>query len=67
MASICRHVPRYPARTYKEAHQVIIFTHLCIQIEDPGAGISFGRYDQFMYPLYKKGIEDGTLTRELAL
>ena len=67
MARICRHVPRYPARTYKEAHQFIIFTHICIQIEDNGAGISFGRYDQFMYPFYKKGIEDGTLTRELAL
>ena len=67
MARICRYVPRHPARTYKEAHQFIIFTHICIQIEDSGAGVSFGRYDQFMYPFYKKGIEDGTLTRELAL
>ena len=67
MARICRYVPRHPARTYKEAHQFIIFTHICIQIEDSGAEVSFGRYDQFMYPFYKKGIEDGTLTRELAL
>ncbi|MCU6736634.1 pyruvate formate lyase family protein [Diplocloster agilis] len=66
MAGICRHVPKYPARNFREALQFIIFTHICIQIEDNGAGISFGRYDQFMQPYYEAGIADGTLTRELA-
>ena len=66
MAEICRHVPKYPARNFREALQFIIFTHICIQIEDNGAGISFGRYDQFMQPYYEAGIADGTLTRELA-
>ncbi len=67
MAEICRYVPRHPARNFREALQFIIFTHICIQIEDNGAGISFGRYDQFMQPYFEQGIEDGTLTRDLAL
>ncbi|TCS70924.1 pyruvate formate lyase-like protein, partial [Muricomes intestini] len=66
MADICRNVPRNPARNFKEALQFIILTHICIQIEDSGAGVSFGRYDQFMQPYYEAGIADGTLTRELA-
>lgn len=64
MAQICRHVPRYPARNFKEALQFIILTHICIQIEDSGAGVSFGRFDQFMQPYYEAGIADGTLLRK---
>lgn len=67
MAEICRRIPRYPAQNFREALQFIILVHICIQIEDNGAGVSFGRYDQFMYPLYKKGLADGSLTRDLAL
>ena len=67
IAEICRWVPRNPARNFKEALQFIILTHICIQIEDNGAGISFGRLDQFMQPYYEQGIQDGTLTREFAL
>ena len=54
MADICRHVPKNPARNFKEALQFIILTHICIQIEDSGAGVSFGRFDQFMQPCSKR-------------
>ncbi len=67
IADMCRHVPENPARNFKEALQFITLTHICIQIEDNGAGISFGRFDQFMQPYYEKGIADGTLTKELAM
>ncbi|PLR77403.1 formate C-acetyltransferase/glycerol dehydratase family glycyl radical enzyme [Bacillus sp. V3-13] len=67
IAEICRRVPLYPARTFREALQFIIFTHICIQIEDNGAGISFGRFDQILQNLYEKGIADGSLTRDAAL
>lgn len=67
MAEICRHVPEHPARTFKEAIQFIILTHICLHIEDNGVGISFGRFDQFMYPFYKKDIEAGRITREEAV
>lgn len=67
MADTCRWVPANPARNFREALQFVIFVHICIQIEDNGAGVSFGRYDQFMYPLYQQGIKEGTLTREQAV
>ena len=67
MANICRRVPRYPARTFHEALQFMYFIHLCVQIEDNGAGISIGRYDQIMIDLYKEGLSQGSLTRESAL
>jgi formate C-acetyltransferase len=67
IADMCTWIPMNPARSFKEALQFVILVHICIQIEDSGAGVSFGRYDQFMYPLYLKGLRDGTLTRELAL
>lgn len=41
--------------------------YICIQIEDNGAGISFGRFDQFMYDMYQQGIREGTLDRDKAL
>ena len=41
---------------YKRQLQFIILTHICIQIEDSGAGVSFGRFDQFMQPYYEAGI-----------
>lgn len=67
IADTCRWIPKNPARNFYEALQFIILTHICIQIEDSGAGVSFGRYDQYMYPFYKKGIQDGSLTDDLAL
>lgn len=67
MAEICRYIPAKPARTFREALQFIILTHICLHIEDNGVGISFGRFDQFMYPFYKKDVEDGILDRDTAL
>lgn len=67
IAGTCRYVPKNPARNFREALQFIILVHICIQIEDNGAGVSFGRYDQFMYPFYQAGIKEGTLTREQAV
>jgi pyruvate formate-lyase/glycerol dehydratase family glycyl radical enzyme len=67
IAENCRWVPQKPARNFYEALQFMYFIHLCIQIEDNGAGISIGRYDQIMWDLYVKDVQEGSLTRELAL
>ncbi len=66
IAKNCARVPQYPAEDFHEACQAFWFTQLLIQIESNGHSISPGRFDQYMYPLYKKGIYDGTLTREFA-
>ena len=57
MASNCMRVPEYPARTFEEAVQCVYF---CFMFQPD----SIGRPDQYLYPLYQKGIADGTLTNE---
>lgn len=67
IAEVCRRVPEFPARNFREAMQAFWFTHLCLEIEQAGCGTSPGRYGQYMYPYYKKDLENGTLTRDQAL
>ncbi len=67
LSDMCRRVPEHPARNFKEALQFVIFIHICVQIEDNGAGISFGRFDQFMWDMYEKGLKDGSLNHDIAL
>ncbi|GHT91858.1 glycyl radical enzyme [Betaproteobacteria bacterium] len=67
IAEVCRRVPEFPARNFREAIQAFWFTHLCVEIEQAGCGTSPGRYGQYMYPLYRKDIDEGLLTREQAL
>lgn len=66
MAAICRHVPRYPARTYHEALQSMMFLQIALCIETYENAISFGRLDQILYPYYKKDLEAGIITYEKA-
>ena len=67
MAMQCRRVPENPPETFWEALQAVWFIHLGILLETNGIAISFGRFDQYMWPYYKKDIDNGILTREKAL
>ena len=67
IAETCDRVPAYPARNFREAMQAQWFTQMFSRIEQKASAIiSNGRMDQYLYPYYKKDIEDGTLTREQA-
>jgi pyruvate formate-lyase/glycerol dehydratase family glycyl radical enzyme len=67
MAEICFHVPRRAPRDFWEALQSYWFVHLGV-ITELNTWDSFnpGRLDMHLLPFYKKGLEDGTLTRESA-
>ena len=52
IARICDAVPASPARSFREAIQSIWFVQLIIQIETNGHSISFGRFDQYLLPLF---------------
>jgi len=67
MAKNCRRVPENPPETFWEALQAIWFIHIGILMETNGIAISFGRFDQYLWPYYKKDIDNGMLTREKAL
>ncbi len=53
-------VPRKPAATLRQALQMIWLFQMIIQIESLDQGISLGRLDQYLYPLYKKEVSDGS-------
>lgn len=68
IARICRKVPWEPAESFHEAVQSIWFTHMLVMAAEsyPGAGLSHGRFDQYMYPYYRKDLDSDRLTREQA-
>ncbi|HHS98508.1 MAG TPA: glycyl radical protein [Chloroflexi bacterium] len=67
IAEICRHVPAHPPRDFWEAIQYYWFVHLGVTTElNTWDAFSPGRLDQHLYPFYRKGLEEGTLTREQA-
>lgn len=67
ISRICSKVPYEPASTFREAIQSVWFLQLILQIESNGHSLSYGRFDQYMYPLYKKDLDSGLLTKEDAL
>lgn len=67
IAEVCSHVPAHAPRDFWEALQAYWFVHLGV-ITELNTWDSFcpGHLDQHLYPFYKKGLEDGSLTREQA-
>ncbi len=64
---ICSHVPANNPRSFHEALQAYWFVHLSVITElNTWDAFNPGRLDQHLYPYYKKGIEEGTLTEEKA-
>jgi pyruvate formate-lyase/glycerol dehydratase family glycyl radical enzyme len=67
IASICSHVPAHAPRDLWEALQYYWFVHLGVTTElNPWDAFCPGKLDQHLHPFYRKGLEDGTLTREKA-
>lgn len=67
ISRICKKVPYEPASSFREAVQSVWFIQLILQIESNGHSLSYGRFDQYMYPYYKKDLEEGRITEEEAL
>ena len=67
IAEICRRVPEFPARNFREAIQSFWFIHLCIETEQMACACSPGRYGQYMYPFYKKDIEEGNMVEKFGV
>lgn len=66
IAANCRRVPAQGAGSFYEACQSFWFVQQLLQIESSGHSISPGRFDQYMYPYYRKDIDEGRLTRAQA-
>ena len=66
IAENCSNVPEKGADSFYEACQSFWFVQQLLQIESSGHSISPGRFDQYMYPYYKKDMDSGKITRESA-
>ncbi|MHB1394900.1 MAG: trans-4-hydroxy-L-proline dehydratase [Clostridia bacterium] len=67
IAEVCTHVPANAPRNFQEALQMYWFVHLGVITElNTWDAYCPGRLDQHLYPFYRKGTEDGTLTPEAA-
>jgi formate C-acetyltransferase len=67
LAEVCEWVPANPARTFREALQVVAFIMASIQIESNGVSIGVGRLDQYCLPYYERDIERGVITKVQAV
>jgi len=68
IADICDRVPYQPPQGFHEAVQAVWFTHMIDMIAEsyPGAGLSYGRFDQYIFPYYDSDVGSGKISREQA-
>ncbi len=52
-------ISKYKPDTFYEALQLFWYINIALQYESNASSISPGRFDQYMYPFYKKDIENG--------
>ena len=67
IARICKKVPYEKAETFYEAIQSTWFIQLILQIESNGHSLSYGRFDQYIYPYYKHDKDFHNITEEQAI
>ncbi len=70
IAQVCRRVPEYPARSFREAVQSVHFMTFCLSM-NPYRYFSMqqfqlGRPDRYLYPFYLADKKKGVLTDESA-
>ena len=66
IARICHKVPSGPAETFHEALQSLWLTHMAVSLEGLNSAISFGRMDQYLYPYYRRDLDEGRINPEQA-
>ena len=67
ISRICSKVPYYPAESFHEAVQSTWFIQLILQIESNGHSLSYGRFDQYIYPYYINDFKNHKITEESAV
>ncbi|QBG07942.1 formate C-acetyltransferase/glycerol dehydratase family glycyl radical enzyme [Klebsiella huaxiensis] len=67
IAEMCETLLEKPVEHFYEGCQACYLVHILQMIESNGHSFCYGRFDQYMIPLYLKDIADRTLTQEKAL
>ncbi|MDQ7095100.1 choline trimethylamine-lyase [Desulfosporosinus sp. PR] len=66
IAEILTHVPANPPRTFQEALQSIWTLESLFMVEENQTGISLGRLDQYIYPMFQADMAAGRLNKQEA-
>ncbi len=67
IADICTHVPAHPPRDFWEALQYYWFVHIGVITElNTWDAFNPGHLDRHLYPFYRRGLDEGTLTEGAA-
>ncbi len=64
IADICERIPENPPATFHEAMQFVWFTQVGGILSENPLALNVGRFDQFMYPYYKRDMEAGEITKD---
>jgi formate C-acetyltransferase len=61
MAAMLERIPWEPALSFWEAVESLWLTHMLVMADEnyPGPGVSFGRIDQYLFPLWEKSLREG--------
>lgn len=61
MSEMLERIPWEPPRNFWEAVQALWLTHMLVMADEnyPGPGTSFGRIDQYLYPLWEQSLNAG--------
>ena len=65
-AQICQRVPKYPARSFREALQSFFMQFIIVMKENPHGGNSPGRLDYYLWPFLEADLNKGVITLEEA-
>lgn len=65
LAEVLAQVPRYPARTLREALQFVRIITFALRLEGTNH-VTVGRFDKYIYPYYEQDIKSGVITKEEA-
>lgn len=69
ISALCRRLSTEPPSSYHEGVQLVWFVHLLVQLEEGPQylGVSPGRFDQYLYPLYRSDVAAGVIGHDRAL
>ncbi|NLJ40237.1 MAG: formate C-acetyltransferase/glycerol dehydratase family glycyl radical enzyme [Clostridiales bacterium] len=67
ISKICFDLAERPPQTFHEAVQSFWFLYTILQMESNASSFSPGRADQYLYPYFKKDMEEGRITLQDSL
>lgn len=67
VANICMNLSKRPPATFHEAVQSLWFLFVVLHMESNASSFSPGRIDQYLYPYYKRDIDNKIITKQQAL